>query len=241
MVERVLVDTSSGEHGHSHGQKVIAIDNSNVESNGNKLENQKKLNSEERKSELNQVNDTSLDVKKEASVRRRSSITKFIQYITIKYELSTNTRKSLSSVILSIVLTIHSVFEGMVIGLQKSPTSVLIISAAITGHKVFEATALGANFVKKEVSKKKAAMWVIVFALGTPVGLLTGLLLSNTTDIVAGCLNALSVGTFLYITLTEIIPDEFDGTNRWQKFIAYLLGLSIMPVATIWQDVWHQH
>jgi len=210
MIERVLFATDSSGHSHSHGEKVFVMPS---------VKNQTNTESAEKNVTNNMVLPKSENDKE--GVRRRSSrrfsVVDLVKYMQ-NFELSVSSKKALSSVVLAIVLTIHSIFEGVVIGLQKSPTSVWIISAAVTGHKIFESTSLGANFAKKDVNKKKTIFWVILFSIGNPLGIMTGIFLSTTNDIVAGCLNALSTGTFLYITLTEIVPDEFNNKDRWLKF-----------------------
>lgn len=75
--------------------------------------------------------------------------------------------------------------------------------------------------------------------LGIPTGITIGLIVSSGNDIIGAIFNAFSAGTFLYITLTEIIPEEFNHKDAKLRFMAYILGACLMPIALIWEDHWH--
>lgn len=132
------------------------------------------------------------------------------------------------SVILVAILSIHSVIEGLAIGLQTKASSLLSISFAVVFHKSLMAFSMGNNLVQSGYSAKRVFIGALIFALASPIGIATGIIMKETrrgNDIVNGVLQGIATGTFLFITFFEVLSKEFSNhLYRISKTIAFLLG-----------------
>ena len=74
-------------------------------------------------------------------------------------------------------------------------------------------------------------MFIILFALMSPIGGIIGMFLSETNLIIDSIFSALSGGTFVYVACSEIIVAEFDkGSMQWLKMIMVVLGGSVITL-----------
>lgn len=94
--------------------------------------------------------------------------------------------------------------------------------------------------VKEGVSLRNYTILTIVLALVTPAGIFIGLGLTSldTPEVVFGYFNAIATGSFLYISTTEILSDEFHAKtgNRFEKlkrFGSFLVGVIIIIVTEV--------
>lgn len=85
-----------------------------------------------------------------------------------------------------------------------------------------------------------------VFATIAPLGILSGVWVSDVPDLVLLILNGLATGTFIYIGAYEVISDEF-GHNRGvgandkyivHKYVAVVFGVFLMSML---QLIPHEH
>lgn len=71
----------------------------------------------------------------------------------------------------------------------------------------------------------KAFGLMFSFAISTSIGVAIGLGLSQSSVLVSSILLAISTGTFIYVSCTEIIQNEFErGYKEWLQFIFVCLG-----------------
>jgi len=92
-------------------------------------------------------------------------------------------------------------------------------------HKWAEALTLGVNCKKKEIPQKSATICLIIFSIATPLGILLGHLLNGLDEIVGAVFMSLSVGTFVYLGIAEILFEEFSLTkNKYLKSVGFTLG-----------------
>lgn len=144
------------------------------------------------------------------------------------------------SIILLLVLSVHSIILGLALGAQKSVTGALAIFIAIIAHKAMAGFALGVDYRRGGTSLRQSLPGAAFFASMTPLGILVGTgiytLVSPTgQELFAAIFNSLGAGTFLYIATLDIIRTEFElpGDN-WQKWLLAAGGFSIMSVLAIW-------
>ena len=72
----------------------------------------------------------------------------------------------------------------------------------------------------------------MLFAILTPVGIILGLLLDDANLKIQAIILAVSGGTFLYISLVEIVAEEFNKSKgRLYRFLAFGVGCGIMILA----------
>ena len=140
-----------------------------------------------------------------------------------------------ASIVLLIALSIHSVLEGMAIGVSTDTTSIISTTLAIILHKAFAGFALGSSLVAattnitttKDVTsachnkdnhycpspahRRRILTSILFFSLCTPTGVVMGVLLespTNASSISTGIVQAMVAGTFLYIAIVEIAMKE---------------------------------
>lgn len=72
---------------------------------------------------------------------------------------------------------------------------------------------------------------MFMFSWATPIGVSLGLILKNTSDLVVITFTSLAGGTFLYISCSEVITEEFSlPGGRWVKLLAFLLGAFVITM-----------
>ncbi|XP_013381653.1 zinc transporter ZIP1 [Lingula anatina] len=135
------------------------------------------------------------------------------------------------SLLLLTALSLHSVFEGLAVGLQPDDGSVVQISLALLLHKSILAFSLGLNLSQSSIS-----FWGIIgsntlFCITSPIGIAIGIVVTNLSTSVAisslvnGLLQGIACGTFLYITFFEVLPHEFNSHDmRLLKMLFLVLG-----------------
>jgi zinc transporter ZupT len=96
-------------------------------------------------------------------------------------------------------------------------------------HKWNEAYQMGLSLKSGGVNLKKAIFYVVFYSLLTPIGILVGKeveKLCKENHRIYGILMSLSVGIFLYISIGEIILEEFVvSKHKFWKFGALLIGV----------------
>ena len=106
-------------------------------------------------------------------------------------------------------LSVHSLFEGLALGLATSPLTLFV---AILLHKGLESLALACEFVDASFSPRKAWVVISAFACITPVGIAVGLLVGESvSEVVSGVLTGLSAGTFLYVGVVEMLQGHIGS------------------------------
>ena len=135
-------------------------------------------------------------------------------------------KKKLSAFILLLSLSIHGLFECLALGIQTNYNDALLLFIALMIHKWAEAFALGILFVKAKFTKKFYYLIIFLFAFIGPVGVAVGIVLAATmSEFVEGIFLGVSTGTFLYVSCSEVIVEEFSTPERrYAKFFLYLVG-----------------
>lgn len=92
------------------------------------------------------------------------------------------------------------------------------------------AYALGASLLQSGVRGRQLTLFVLAFSAMTPVGILLGAIIEKDgEDDTAGAVCvALAAGTFLYVSLMEVLPPELASTEHgWAKLGSLLAGFSV--------------
>ncbi|GAB9477509.1 hypothetical protein Gpo141_00014594 [Globisporangium polare] len=145
--------------------------------------------------------------------------------------------KPLLACVIFLALSFHSVTEGM--GLGASDHAAWDILVAVLAHKSLAAFALTQELLQHRVPQRRMLTSIGVFSVMTPVGILLGWLLvkdSTTTESMAsGVCSALAGGTFLFVAVMEVIPQELQNQQHLvAKCSALLAGFGAMGVLSIW-------
>ncbi|XP_046677975.1 zinc transporter ZIP1-like isoform X3 [Homalodisca vitripennis] len=139
----------------------------------------------------------------------------------------------LRSVLLLTVLSLHSLFEGLAIGLQNNIESIFNIFAAVMIHKLIVAFSVGLSLLQSKLHMASVLSLDVLFALMSPSGLVLGLFVdtfqsSPRQQLFSGMLQGIACGTFVYITCFEVLPKELtQGRDRLLKLLTLLVGFSV--------------
>ncbi|XP_050293462.1 zinc transporter ZIP1-like [Anthonomus grandis grandis] len=150
---------------------------------------------------------------------------------------------------LLVALSIHSLLEGLVVGLEETPSKVMLLLGAIASHKLVVGFCLGVELTSNEfITFCKHLVCILVFAGSSVAGIVIGLFISRLpteiTNVSIPILQALAGGTLLYVTVCEILPRE---RARWHQqhpkreagliqLISVLAGFVTMTVLSKYLD-----
>jgi len=156
-----------------------------------------------------------------------------------------------SAILLMASLSVHSVFEGVVVGTSDSASTVWLLVLIIVAHKWAAAFAIANQLTPQQRHSRTALILLAMFALATPIGAALGWWIDNaatsaestTPKVIESVLNSIAVGTLVYIGFVEVVPEEFTGTrNAWSKFFVLLLAATVVFVLTLLHiEYAHEH
>ncbi|KAG8257279.1 hypothetical protein J6590_053087, partial [Homalodisca vitripennis] len=146
---------------------------------------------------------------------------------------------------LLVAFSVHSIIEGLVIGVQPVPAKMLLLLGAISSHKLVVSFCLGAELASDGRSFFSLSQSMLLYSLGSSLGIILGILIekwrTTATDISIPVLQALAAGSLLYVTVSEVLPRE---RSRWEhqtihplaglaQFIFFTLGFSVISLLVI--------
>lgn len=138
--------------------------------------------------------------------------------------------------ILAIILIIHALTEGAVLGVGSTVVEALMLSIAIIAHKGSESFALCITMLRHQLPFRHILLIIIFFSLMTPLGIALGTTMSLLTTTASGVLtnalfNAFAAGTFLYISTLHHIrfhQHAQGGAQGIKEFTCLTFGLIAM-------------
>lgn len=148
--------------------------------------------------------------------------------------------RSVYPFVLTLVLSVHSLIAGAALGLEKTLISSVVLFIAIIAHKSSAAFALGSSLSSARTPSARFIMVIIFFSCMTPLGIVigtafSGLLTSNTAAGVEAVFDALAAGTFLYVSIIDIIEESFiRREERWLKFTLLSAAFYFMALIAVW-------
>ena len=125
----------------------------------------------------------------------------------------------------------HSILDGIAIGAGTMMNLSFIIILAVTIHKFPAALALSSLLVKgKEYTKKKILISMFIFALATPVGALVSVFVfQGVDDYVVATALGISAGTFLFISIGDLLPTVYEEHEKgYKNLVSLCLGTLVM-------------
>ena len=131
--------------------------------------------------------------------------------------------------ILMIALSVHSIFEGLALGITTNESGVINICIAIIIHKGAAASSLGISLVKTFPDNfRLCRQLVFIFACSTPLGVIIGMICAGN-DLSDVIFSSIAAGSFVYIACSEVIVEEFSiPGNRYWKLLAFITGASVI-------------
>lgn len=145
-----------------------------------------------------------------------------------------SSQSALRAFILVFSLSLHSVFEGLAVGLLENAGDVLEICLAMMIHKSIVSFSLTVKLSQGRLRRSAIAGCLLLFAAMSPLGIAVGVALTETKTSpqhqLARCaLEGLAGGTFFYITFMEILPHELaNPANRIPKVAMLLVGFAVV-------------
>jgi zinc and cadmium transporter len=148
-------------------------------------------------------------------------------------------------------LTIHTFMNGVALGgqvdvdLRKPGAWVpgLAVFLAIALHKPADALAISTVLSRKGVSRGRISLVQLGFACMVPVGAGTFLLMREAIqeglrNQLTGAALAFSAGTFLFIALSDLLPEvQFHRHDRVPLSVCLILGVVLMGGIAILEDM----
>lgn len=120
------------------------------------------------------------------------------------------------SIILIVALSLHRIFEGMTIGLQSSVHNIWSLFLAVMCHELVIGFSLGLQLVKSRLALRRMSVASLICSAIMPVGVAVGIVLTelgregSSLALANGVLQAVAMGTFIYVTFFEILQEELD-------------------------------
>jgi len=138
------------------------------------------------------------------------------------------------SVVLLLALSLHSLFEGVAIGLQNTIMQLIGLSVGITVHGCLVAFALGMALASQHSSSHSTVVrfggvYSVMVPSGIGIGMAIGTVRGFVGRLISGLLQALTAGTFIYVIFVEIFPNEIDhNRHRLLKVLIMFVGFIII-------------
>jgi len=128
-------------------------------------------------------------------------------------------------------LVIHSLFDGIAIGLASFvPAALPIVAAAVLAHDFSDGINTVNLVFRKEGRNKRARIWLFLDALAPIVGAVTTRLFIIPDQIISIILIVLS-GFFIYIGASDLIPESYHGhPTKWTTILT-IVGAVVIFIA----------
>jgi zinc and cadmium transporter len=134
-------------------------------------------------------------------------------------------------------LSVHTLVDGFALGAASvQPQLGALVFLAILAHKIPNSFSLSAILVSEGYGRTRAVLMNAAFALMVPVGASIYLLLRETVHVekFGPIALAASAGTFLHLSLSDILPDlHRRGGSRWRLSAALVVGLGLMGALSL--------
>ncbi len=139
-------------------------------------------------------------------------------------------------------LSAHTLVDGFALGAASvDPQLGVLVFLAILAHKVPNSFSLSAILLSEGYSRGKAVAMNAAFAVMVPLGAGLYVVLRELAQVERFTALALaaSAGTFLHLSLSDILPDlHRRGTSRWRLSAALVVGVAVMGALTLFR---HEH
>ena len=135
----------------------------------------------------------------------------------------------LRCILLLLALSVHSLFEGIALGLQDELYKAITLFIGVAVHEILVAFAIGVNLAQQKLQLSTIVKMCLFFSLTIPVGMAIGMVVrgftSLTSQIISASVQGITAGTFVYVTFLEILPAEINSPkNRLLKVFFIFLG-----------------
>ncbi|XP_058117187.1 zinc transporter ZIP1-like [Anopheles ziemanni] len=126
-----------------------------------------------------------------------------------------NVNGPLRGLLIVLALSIHELFEGLAVGLERSPSAVWLLFGAVASHKFVIAFCVAFELLVASVRFRIAVAYIFVYSVVSPIGIGIGIALSSVNDdtsqtieVVSVILQGLASGTLIYVIFFEILAKD---------------------------------
>ncbi|XP_053657928.1 zinc transporter ZIP1-like [Anopheles marshallii] len=159
---------------------------------------------------------------------------------------ASNANGPLRGLLIVLALSIHELFEGLAVGLERSPSAVWLLFGAVASHKFVIAFCVAFELLVAAVQFRIAVAYIFVYSVVSPLGIGIGIALSSvssdtnqTIEVVSVILQGLASGTLIYVIFFEILAKDAGhshgggGDNDGQQ--GHDHQHSVSPTNGLWQ------
>lgn len=147
-------------------------------------------------------------------------------------------QQSIRCILVVIALSFHATIEGLAIGLQKNHSEIWYMCIATSIHSAIMMFYIGLELLLAKVQFKYILTIVLILAVGNPLGVVLGLLVTIRSTVNTMCksvavvlLEGLSAGTILYITFFEVLKREKERrVHRLLRSFCIMAGFTLMAL-----------
>ncbi|KAL5239796.1 hypothetical protein ACI65C_007206 [Semiaphis heraclei] len=137
---------------------------------------------------------------------------------------STSSESVLRGFLVVGALSIHELFEGLAVGLEKNPTQVWSLAVAVACHKLVIAFYVGLQMLSDRTKPLLAHCSILLFAVTSPIGIGVGTLVSsleetNTVVLLSVILQGLATGTLMYVVFFEVLKPSVGSLQIKQRIL----------------------
>jgi len=151
---------------------------------------------------------------------------------TRKREKTEKVATFLTSFVVVLALSIHSIFEGMAIGLEEKESGVWKLFLAVAIHATAILFCIGTEMIADNTRTALIVTYMVVLSIVTPIGVVIGIIVTEYMEeasgehvLAIGVLQGLAAGSLLYITFCEVLTRENLGKYGMSRLVG---ALSVM-------------
>jgi len=145
--------------------------------------------------------------------------------------MQSQTHSNFRTFVLVFAISLHSLFEGLAVGVVVKTNVLLQLVVALLIHKSIIAFSIGVQLVDADLPSSTVLICLGIFGIMCPIGIGIGLAVLHTFSTVvrlffSGVLQGIATGTFLYVTFFEVLPHELniEDDKKPLKILFVLLG-----------------
>ncbi|MDO8519073.1 MAG: ZIP family metal transporter [Deltaproteobacteria bacterium] len=132
-------------------------------------------------------------------------------------------------------MSIHTFFDGFALGAAFEVAGLApLVFLAIMAHKIPSSFSLASILKKAAWPLPRILVFVILFSLIIPLGMFVShSILSGIGEKPVGFALAASLGTFIYISTSDFLPQVHRaGPGRFAKLVSFGIGIALMTAVT---------
>lgn len=127
-------------------------------------------------------------------------------------------------------LVVHSFLDGLAIGFafRVSPSVGVVVAAAVLAHDFSDGINTVAAILKSGKGSS-ARLWLFADAIAPVIGIIIGTMIS-VSSITLGYVLAVFTGFFIYIALSDLVPESFHSHPKKWTTIMTVLGAGFIAL-----------